>query len=158
MARERRMAQVRETQVSIRRGRRAGVALLVAIVTTFTAVCSFQIIQQAWSPPGRTGNVECREGVSGLIRAVHRAREAAARSSGGERSALEMFRRTLEPEWSLRADLSGKCAQDAAMARALPKIDRLRFAEEHALRYEALDVASRRREVDAIEQQLRETP
>lgn len=152
------MAEAKGTQVSIRRGRRAGAVLLVAIVTTFTAVCSFQIIQQAWTPPGHPGNVECRDGVTGLIRAVHRAREAAARSSGGERSALEMFRRTLEPEWSLRADLSGKCAKDATLTGALPKIDRLRYAEEHALRYEALDVASRRREVDAIEQRLRETP
>lgn len=131
--------------------------MLATIVTTFTAVCSIQIIQQAWSPPGHPGTLECRDGVMGLIRAVHRAREAAARSSGGERSALEMFRRTLEPEWSLRADLSGKCAKDAVMSKALPKIDRLRYAEEHALRYEALDVASRRREVDAIQERLLES-
>jgi hypothetical protein len=36
-------------------------------------------------------------------------------------------------------------------------IDRLRYAEEHALRYEALDVAGRRRDVEAIAERLRET-
>lgn len=151
------MTQPTQMQVSTRRGRTAGTVLLVVLLTTFTAVCSVQIIQQAWNPPGWTGGATCREGTLGLIGAVHRAREAAARSTGGERVALAMFRGALEPEWSLRADLGRRCATEPSIRRALPQIDRLRFAEEHALRYEALDVAGWRREVDAIEQRLRES-
>lgn len=129
-----------------------------ALVTAFTAVCSAQIIVQAWEPAGDRAASGCRDGLKGLITAIRRARDAAAFSAGGERQALSVFRAALEPEWSTRAHLTAQCTEDSAATQALSEVDRLRFAEEHALRYEALDVAGRRHRVEAIEKDLLERP
>lgn len=145
---------VNRQEVARRRGRTAGIVLFAVIVTAFTAVCSVEIIMQAWASPGATAQIECRKGLADLIGAVRRARSAAAGVTGGEREALAKFRQSLEPEWSSRAGLTERCANDPKAVQALGDVDRLRYAEEHALRYEALDVASRRRRVDAIEREL----
>ena len=155
------MAEVPSRHKALRRGRTLGVAALLVLVTTFTAVCSVQIIEQAWamtSPSGEPApGVQCGPGLMGLITAVRRARAAAANGTGGEREALQRFRDGLLPEWASRPDLGARCAGDAEATRALGEVDRLRYAEEHALRYEALDIAGRRRSVEAIAEKLRET-
>src|SRR6185312_5762440 len=138
-----------------KRGRTVGLAVFGAIVTTFTAVCAFQILQQAWAKPDVHVTVECHPGMTALIAAVRRARAAASQVSG-ERAALATFRDSLLPEWGTRAALDDACAHDPEALRGLGEIDRLRYAEEHALRYEALDVASRRTRVQSIETKLRE--
>lgn len=143
---------------AIRRGRAIGIALFAALVTTFTAVCAVQIIWQAWHPAGALPAGECRTGIRQLISAIHRAREAASRVTGGEQEELTQFRAALEPEWSTRPSLTDRCAGDTEALAALGEVDRLRYAEEHALRYEALDVANRRRRVEAIERRLLESP
>jgi hypothetical protein len=139
-----------------RRGRTIGVAALFMLVAAFTVVCSVQIYEQAWEAPGPS-SVECRPGIADLIGAVRRARTAAANGTGGEREALQRFREALLPEWSMRPGLGVRCKGDPAATVALGAVDRLRYAEEHALRYEALDVAGRRRQVEAIAARLRET-
>ncbi len=148
------------TSRAVRRGRTIGTATLGILISTFTAVCSAQIIQQAWTPPGSTTTVtgSCRDDALGLIRAIRRAREVAAASTEGERAAVVAFRRTLDPEWSGRASISTECRGDQSVRLALPEIDRLRYAEEHALRYEALDVANRRLRVEGIAERLRAEP
>jgi hypothetical protein len=145
------------TKGARRRGRTLGAAALGLLVTTFTVVCSIQIIQQAWQEPEAEAAVACRPGIMNLITAVRRARSAAANGTGGEREAMKRFREALLPEWSLRPGLARRCAGDPEATRALGAVDRLRYAEEHALRYEALDVAGRRRDVEAIAERLRET-
>jgi hypothetical protein len=153
-----RLAEVPSTTKGARRrGRTLGAAALGLIVTTFTVVCSIQIIQQAWQEPEAEAAVACRPGIVNLISAVRRARTAAANGTGGEREAMKRFREALLPEWSMRPGLSRRCAGDPEATRALGAVDRLRYAEEHALRYEALDVAGRRRDVEAITQKLRES-
>jgi hypothetical protein len=154
------LAEVPSRQKARRRGRTFGVAALTAVVTAFTAVCSFQIIQQAWATPPPSESVvgrECRPGIADLIKAVRRARMAAANATGGEREAMQRFREALLPEWSERPAFGTRCAGDPEATHALGEVDRLRYAEEHALRYEALDVAGRRRAVEAIAEKLRET-
>ena len=134
-----------------------GAATLALLVTTFTVVCSIQIFQQAWQEPEAEAAVDCRTGIENLITAVRRARGAAANGTGGEREAMKRFREALLPEWSLRPGLTRRCKGDPEATHALGVVDRLRYAEEHALRFEALDVASRRRDVEAIANRLRET-
>jgi hypothetical protein len=70
---------------------------------------------------------------------------------------MQRFREALLPEWAARGGLEVRCQGDPEATRALGEVDRLRYAEEHALRYEALDVAGRRRAVEAIAQKLRES-
>jgi hypothetical protein len=142
-----------------KRGRTIGNVAFAAVVTLFTVVCSVQILQQAWATPAVPADapvLECRAGLSALISAIHRARTAASQVSG-ERAALATFRNALLPEWSTRPAYGARCAGNADALQSLAEIDRLRYAEEHALRYEALDVAGRRTRVRALERKLHET-
>jgi hypothetical protein len=113
-----------------------------------------EIIEQAWTPTPLPATTDCRSGITGLIGAVRRARAAAMETSGGERDAVARFRHALEPEWGSRSALGDVCRTNPDAAGALETVDQLRYAEEHALRYEALDVAKRRKDVEAIEKRL----
>lgn len=75
-------------------------------------------------------------------------------ATSGERDAVARFRAALAPEWSLRPAIGQHCKNDLESVRALEEVDRLRYGEEHALRYEALDIASLRKRVDAEERSL----
>jgi hypothetical protein len=134
-----------------------GVAALFLVVTAFIGVCSIEIIQQAWQASPSELVTDCRPGIANLITAVRRARAAAANGTGGERESMQRFREALLPEWSMRGGIGSRCKGDPQAVIALGEVDRLRYAEEHALRYEALDVAGRRRSVEAIAERLRES-
>jgi len=141
-------------EVARRRGRRVAVALFALVVGGATAVWSWQILWQVWGPGPPREPVECRAGLLDLLGAVRRARLAAAAETGGERAALARFRHALEPEWTQRPTLESSCASDLQLRKALGDIDRLRYAEEHAVRYEAVDLARGRRRAQAIEREL----
>lgn len=64
------------------------------------------------------------------------------------------FREALEPEWHDRAALATSCEGDPPAARALKRIEQLRYAEEHAVRYEAQNLSRHRREVEKMLEQL----
>ena len=127
-------------------------ALLVAIPT---AVWSIQIMVAVWSPEAVTSPASCRQGLGGLLTAVERARAAAEREEGGERRATELFRSSLSPEWQARAGLETLCSGPAD-AEMLKAIDALRYAEEHAVRYEATALSEQRARGRVIGARLRE--
>jgi hypothetical protein len=139
-------------------GRKIGTVAFGIAVGTFTAVCAAQIMTQVWGTPRDTSAApDCYEGLDGLIRAVRRARRAAGAEPAGERAALARFREQLQPEWAYRAGLGRSCRDDPEALRALRDVDRLRYAEEHAVRYESVDLARRRRRVAQIEARLVQT-
>jgi len=119
-----------------------------------TASWTYQILRAVFAPSIVTVAAECRAGTRGLLVAVRRARVAAASESGDERAALSRFRAALEPEWDTRASLESVCASDAKTRAALAEIDALRYAEEHAVRYEAVGLAPQRRRVQALYETL----
>ena len=137
-----------------RAGRNAGILIYSVVVVAFTVTCAIQILHQVWWPESPKADVGCRSGVLQLADAVERARLAAADGGGGERAALERFRATLGASWRLRPALDGECRSDAAARAALREVDRLRYAEEHAVRYEATDLANRRVYVRSLTAQL----
>jgi hypothetical protein len=149
--------QPSRAELARRRGRRVGVALFALVVGGATAVWSWQILWQIWGPPPPGPPVDCRAGLLDLLAAVGRARLAAAAETGGERAALARFRDALEPEWMQRPRLESSCASNPRMKKALGEIDRLRYAEEHAVRYEAVDLARGRRFSQALERELGRT-
>jgi hypothetical protein len=135
-----------------RSGQRAGLALYALIVGGFTVVCAAQIIYQVWGPhEGLPAPVDCRTGIKCLVLAVRRARQAGEAETGGERAAVTRFREALRPEWDWRAALGRACQGDRVALRALGDTDRLRYAEEHAVRYESVDLARRRRRVSSLD-------
>jgi hypothetical protein len=136
-----------------RRGRRFAIVVFGLIVGGITALWALQIIGQVWFPEV-AGTVDCREGLRSLVDSVRRARTAAAEETGGERRAMARFRAELEEAWSRRPAIGAACESDPDSRRALADVDRLRFAEEHAVRYEAVDLARRRRRVQALEKEF----
>jgi hypothetical protein len=137
-----------------RLGRRIGLISLVLFVAVPTVVWASQIILAVFAPPSVKTSTDCRTGVLGLANAVQRARNEAAQEPEGERPALARFRQALEPEWRGRTWLSMACGNDPKAMRALTELDALRYAEEHAVRYEAVALAKQRRRAAALEQEL----
>ena len=92
----------------------------------------------------------CQQGLRALFDALARAREAGAGSDGGEDAALARFRGALAPEWAHRDEVASRCRASARDEGTLDAIERLRYAEEHAVRREAGELAPLRRKVQSI--------
>jgi hypothetical protein len=138
----------------IRAGRRLGLVVFAIPVAGATLIWTLQIIDQVFRPTPGESSGDCRTAVLNLDRAVRRAREAAAAEIQGERPALKRFRDALAPEWTNRDAVSHTCRGDPAAIAALSDLDALRYAEEHAVRYEAVALAKQRRRSDAIRREL----
>ncbi|HYP87626.1 MAG TPA: hypothetical protein VEQ59_05725 [Polyangiaceae bacterium] len=127
-------------------GRRVGVVIFTAIFAGATLLWTVQILQTVWgtAPPSARG---CAGGTARLEEAVERARLAYAVQAGDEdeRAALARYRGALEPEWNERKAIEAACAGDDAGRKHLKDVIALRYAEEHAVRYESLGLAPLRR-------------
>jgi hypothetical protein len=133
-----------------RTGRRVAQAIYYGSVAAICVGSTVQIAHQLFYTPGAPSPfASCREGLSALARAIDRAR-AAAPGTDGEDAALARFRTALEPDWRFRDGIAATCRGSAPDERALDAIERLRYAEEHAVRREAGDLAPLRRKVQAI--------
>jgi hypothetical protein len=136
--------------VARRRGRRALLGVYYAIILGICIASTVEITRQIFfvkvvAPPYHT----CREGLLALSTAVERARRAAP-GTDGEDAAISRFREALEPDWSRRDAVAASCRGSERDEGALDAIERLRYAEEHAVRREAGDLAPLRRRVQAI--------
>lgn len=132
------------------RGRRIAQAAYYAVAAAIIIASTLQILQQVFFAPFTPSPYgSCREGLLALVRALERAREAAP-GTDGEDAALARFRGELDPEWTYRDGVAATCRGSAEDERALDAIERLRYAEEHAARREAGDLAPLRRRVRAI--------
>lgn len=133
------------------RGRRIAIGIYYGMVVLFSLFPAVQITRQVLLAPAPQGPYPtCHDGLRALFSAVTRAREAAAGSGGDEDTALSLFREKLEPEWRYRDGVAARCLDSAKDAGALDAIERLRYAEEHAVRREAGELAPLRRKVQAI--------
>lgn len=128
--------------------------VFAALVSAFTIVCSVQICIQVWAPKIVPHETDCVAGTVLLVDSIDAARTAAA-AAVGELEALSKFRETVAPAWALRPALGLKCKRDPGAIERLRAVDRLRYAEEHAVRYEAADLAARRHEVQRLISPLR---
>ncbi len=128
------------------KGRRIGIAIFTAIFSGATLVWTVQILTAVWgsAPPSPAG---CADGTANLERAIERARVAYANLAGNEdeRAALSRYRSALEPEWTERKAVEAACQSDLAGKKRLKDVIALRYAEEHAVRYESLGLAPLRR-------------
>jgi hypothetical protein len=128
-----------------RLGRRLGIALFAVLVSVPTAAWTLQIMKAVWSPSRGPEPANCKQGQLALIHAVERARGAAAAfAASSERASLARFRDALDPEWKSRPNLDDLCRAPEERHN-LRAIDTLRYAEEHAVRYEATALARDRK-------------
>ncbi|HVY27374.1 MAG TPA: hypothetical protein VHB79_12540 [Polyangiaceae bacterium] len=127
-------------------GRRWGIAAFGGIFASATLWWTVQILTTVWggAPPSPAG---CAGGTASLLQAVERARDAYEQKAGeeDERTALARYRGALEPEWSDRKGIEAACKGDATGEKHLKDVIALRYAEEHAVRYESLGLAPLRR-------------
>jgi hypothetical protein len=132
--------------------RRVLVVAYYVVLGSFIAIAGGNVIWQVWAPVlAHHPKVDCRAGLYGLGLAIDRARaEAQAASQQGEDAAVSRFRSALEPEWSANAAIAASCNDNAELAAALDAIERLRYAEERAVRREVNELAPLRRKVQAL--------
>ena len=135
-------------------GRTLGIGLYAFLVATFTVVCSVQICLQVWAPHVEPAPFDCSAGTVAMVDAIDSAR-VAAENEPNEQAALAKFRGALASTWKYRPALTRACAQSKEAMRNLRAVDRLRYAEEHAVRYAAVDLAERRHEVKRLITSLR---
>jgi hypothetical protein len=127
-------------------GRRVGVAVFSTIFAGATLIWTIEILTTVWgtAPPSPAG---CAAGIASLERAIEHARSVYAGLSGeeDERAALSRYRKALEPEWEQQKAVEAACQNDDLGKKRLKDVVALRYAEEHAVRYESLDLAPLRR-------------
>jgi hypothetical protein len=133
---------------------RAGLLAIGVLSVAFATICTTRIVLTVWFPERPPWDVTCRTGVDRLLTAVERARAQAAIEPTGERAALEDFRNALEPEWTHLATVRDLCQGDQAALRGLRTVELLRYAEERAVRYEALDLSRLRQRVPTLRKEL----
>lgn len=133
-----------------KRGRRIALVIYYGLVVFVCLAGAVQVTRQVlWNPIRSAPFSDCREGMAALVRALERARTAAP-GNDGEDLAVERFRNALEPEWSYWDSIAQSCQGNVERERALDAIKRLRYAEEHAARWEAGDLAPLRRRVQEL--------
>jgi hypothetical protein len=133
-----------------RLGRRIAMGLYYATVLAIIVSSTWQITRQLFFFPEPTSPYhDCREGLEALVTAVERARGVAP-GTDGEDAAIRRFRVALGPAWGYRDQIAASCTGAHEDERALDAIERLRYAEEHAVRREAGDLAPLRRKIGAI--------
>ena len=127
-----------------------------AVVAIFIVFAAGNVTYDIWAPRFRQlPKADCAEGLASLKRSVERARHAAGElSEASEDAALGRFREALLPEWDQRDAIAAACESSPDLATALDVIERLRYAEERAVRREVSELAPLRRRVE----QLRTSP
>jgi hypothetical protein len=120
----------------------------LVIVGVWVVAAGGQIVQQVLFPavipsPYPT----CEAGLKKLDEGLASARKAAAEGDDDPDEALRRFRASLEPEWRYLEGIRATCTGSEDL-RGLDALERLRYAEEHAVRREAASLAALRRRVD----------
>lgn len=136
-------------------GKRLGIGVFAAFVSIPTALWTLQIMRAVWSPPPGPAPKSCPAGVVGLLDALDRAKAAVNEASQGEREGLRQFRKSLLPEWASRGAVAEICRDRPGSEALLREIDGLRYAEEHAIRYEASALMGQRLKVRELTRDLR---
>ena len=120
----------------------------LTVVAVWVVTAGGQIIQQGLFPtvvpsPYPT----CEAGLKNLGEALARARSSVAEGDDDPDEALRRFRTALEPEWRYLEGIRASCPKVEDL-RSLDALERLRYAEEHAVRRESASLAALRRKVD----------
>jgi hypothetical protein len=117
-----------------------------------TLVWASQVIFQAFEAPAADG-LECKAGLAALLEGLDQAR-ASAHPAANEDDALSAFRENLGPQWTTARRVRTACKADPEGLSRFGKLERLRYAEEHAVRYQTRGLSADRNAVDKIRKDL----
>lgn len=137
----------REAQKKGRRIVMVGYFILVVAVTAIVTVeITTQVFQASNETQDCTSNncapIDCAEGIRSLVTAIDRARNKISASDANESQAIAIFRASLNPEWQRRNDIERACKESEGYLETLDAVVQLGFAEEAAVRREAIEIAS----------------
>ena len=128
-----------------------------AVVVGAIAVWTAQITRQVFfSGPSGTGDADCRTGLVSLAQSLDAARSASERVEASPEDAIAGFRAALRPAWDERDRVAATCQKNGEprLLQALDTIERLRYAEENAIRRDARDLGLLRRRMHALRDDL----
>ncbi len=134
-------------EAPLRRARRWTSALFLGFVVIWVLQATGQITQQVFWPDEEPSSfTTCAEGLHALHAAIDAGRAAAEADPVDPAQALAAYRAKVDPVWRALPPVKSRCdsPQDR---RSLDALERLRYAEEHAVRREASNLASLRRQV-----------
>ncbi|HEU4405187.1 MAG TPA: hypothetical protein VFS43_07850 [Polyangiaceae bacterium] len=138
-----------------RRGRRWAIGVFYAMAVLFTATLATQIGWQVWAPAREPGApAGCAEGLRALLEGLDAARAAAEGTDVTPDQALGLFRASLGPAWASGDAVAEACRGEARFREAFDLVERLRYAEESAVRRDARDLGLLRRRVGALRRGL----
>ncbi len=122
------------------------------IAAALAVASAWQILAKAFEAADRKYADGCNAGTARLYSALVRAKDVAANSEAGERSALPAFRKALLPEWNDDKRIRRACRIDSSLAErnAFRAVELLRYAEERAVRFEAVDLSRLRRQAPEL--------
>lgn len=128
--------------------RKVGLVLILVVSVYLSAVSTYQILSTTLFPDPGTTQYSCREGAKVLYESVARARQQTAALDKPEREALALFRRELAPTWAQANAIAAACTKDndQQALKALRSVTLLRYAEERAVRYQAIDLTRFRKQ------------
>jgi len=132
-------------------GRRIALTAFYGLVVAFTLGAAAQISVQVYSAnaPWEGG---CPAGLRMLARSIQEAQRASDGADLPAEEALQQFRRSLAPGWSARDTIERSCKAtgDRRLLDTFDAIERLRYAEENAMRREGHDLVPLRRRVQVL--------
>lgn len=117
-----------------------------------SAVSTYQIIKPTLFPDPVPTALTCRKGALELYGSLRSARLNALGHDKSEREALTEFRNSLLPVWRQEPAIRRICIKDGdkqALA-ALRTLERLRYAEERAVRHSSNDLSHLRAKTPAL--------
>jgi hypothetical protein len=134
---------------SQRKGRLVALILFYTMVVVFVAGIALQLTIQVLSPKPSTDNASCEQGLVRLIEAVEAARVASEGAEDAPEVAIARFRQALSPAWENHTQIAQRCqsANSPDLKTALDIVERLRYAEENAVRRDARDLGRLRHKV-----------
>ena len=135
-----------EDEARKRRGRRIAFTIFYGLVVAFTLTAAAQISVQVYSSPAPWQG-DCKGGLRALARGVDEARSATEGAGLEPEEALRRFRQALGAAWNARDGVDRVCRAtgDKVLLDAFDTIERLRYAEENAVRREGNDLTPLRR-------------
>lgn len=121
----------------VARYRRAALGLGLLGIAAFVVMSVSQIVRQVFFPPIRGEHgATCRVELTRLYAALERATRAGEEEAEVSK-AISAFRQSLQPEWDDFGAARQACEGAPETRRGLDALERLRYAEEHAVRLEA---------------------
>jgi len=131
--------------------------IVFGVFAASLAVASaWQILSQAFEAPEQSYSSGCLTGTKKLYGAVLRARQLVSSTEFNEKQALPAFRTALLPEWAHDREIRKTCRADSnpAEQKAFRAVELLRYAEERAVRFEAIDLSRLRRQAPKLLDEL----